>query len=382
MTIKECSHEGEIYFSFMAIFIAYPETVQFRDVIKDVNHRMSHSFVDDPERARTLKFLGTVKLHGTHAAIVYQKKIGQWCLSRNRVLSVMNDNAGFAQYMDPLAEKFLNDYVLFENSTLRQYYEEGSTIVIHGEWCGADVQGKSNIAIASLSKMFVIFKIKIICLKKKSSQSATSAEEKYKESSNGFWFEPKEWSEIKWCEKSIYNIYDFPTYEIDIDFNAPDRSQNQLTQMTEKIDRQCPVGAYFGQNGCGEGIVWTEWQRTHGCLTFKVKGPQHRIINSDVLVPVQTPKMNSMEEFVEYACTKNRMQQAYHCIEEEYGCISAKDSTKFIRWLVEDIIKEEEDTMDESNIDPRDLTRAITSKTEKWFNEHFMESRKRKGRRK
>ena len=381
MPIKRCREKKVVRFP-MATFIPYPETVQFRDAITYVNRHMQHNLSHDSDRSRTLKFLGTVKLHGTHAAIVYQQKLGRWCESRNRILSITNDNAGFAQHMDRLAEQFLSDYVLFDSSTIRKYYEEGSTIVIHGEWCGADVQDKSNVAICSLPKMFVIFKIKIICERKKSTKSASSAEEKYKESPNGFWLEPKEWSQIKWHEKSIYNIYEFPTYEIDIDFHAPDRSQDQLTKLTEAIDRQCPVGAHFGQNGCGEGIVWVEWQQTHGALTFKVKGPQHRIINSDVLVPIQTPKMNSMEEFVDYACTKNRMQQAYHCLEEEYGSVSAKDCAVFIRWLVEDIIKEERETMDESHIDRRDLTRAITSKAEKWFNEHLMENRKRKGGRK
>lgn len=366
----------------MAVLINYPETIQFRDTINYVNRYMQNNFVDDPDRSRTLKFTGTVKIHGTNAAIVYQRNLGYWCQSRNRVLSIINDNADFAQHMESLAEQFLTQYVLFHCSILGEYYQEGSTIVIYGEWCGGNVQGQANVAIQGLPKMFVIFKIKIIRENARMNRSTTSVDERYKESPNGFWLEPKQWMNIKWHENSIYNIYDFPSFEIDIDFNAPHLSQDRLTQLTEKIDRECPIGTYFGRSGCGEGIVWTEWQHTHGSLTFKVKGRQHMIINSKVLVPIQIPKMTSMKEFVEYACTENRMQQAFHCIQEEYGSIDTKDFTTFVRWLVEDIVKEEKETMKESHIEPKDLTRAITSTAEKWFNQHSVESRQRKSGRK
>jgi hypothetical protein len=94
---------------------------------------MGYSFGDCPNQLPTLKFIGTVKLHGANAAIVYQQNIGHWHQSRNRVISVINDNAGFAQHMDSLAENFLTDHVLPHCSTIREYYEQGSTIVIYGE---------------------------------------------------------------------------------------------------------------------------------------------------------------------------------------------------------------------------------------------------------
>lgn len=364
----------------MAILIAYPETVQFRDVVTHVNRHMGYSFGDQPKQLPNLRFIGTVKLHGTNAAIVYQQSIGHWCQSRNRVLSIFNDNADFAKHMDSLAENFFTDHVLSHCSAIRQYYEQGSTILIFGEWCGDKIQGDANVAITGLPKMFVIFKIKIISRKKVSNRSGVSAQEKYKDSPNGFWLDPKEWTNIKWPSRSIYNIYDFPSYDIEIDFNAPHLSQNTLTTMTEAIEQQCPVGAHFGQIGCGEGIVWTEWQQTHGCLTFKVKGREHMIINSKTLVPIHTPKLNSVQEFVEYSCTKNRMQQAYNCIQEEMPSIQAKDFSTFVRWLAEDIIKEEKDTMDAVHIDAKDVTRVITSTAQAWFSNRLVQDRKVKSR--
>jgi hypothetical protein len=209
-----------------------------------------------------------------------------------------------------------------------------------------------------------------------SNRSRVSPEERYRENRDGFWLDPNEWTNIQWHEHSIYNIFDFPSYDIEINFNAPELSQNTLTQMTEEIERQCPVGTYFKRIGYGEGIVWTEWKQTHGSLTFKVKGRQYSIVNSTTLVPVRTPKLNSVQDFVEYACTVNRMQQAYNCVHEELASIETKDFNTFVRWLAEDIIKEEKDTMDAAHIDAKDIIRVITSKAQTWFNGRLVEDRK------
>jgi hypothetical protein len=62
--------------------------------------------------------------------------------------------------------------------------------------------------------------------------------------------------------------------------------------------------------------------------------------------------------------------------------IETKHFSTFIRWLTEDIIKEEKDTMDAANINARDVTRAMTSKVEAWFNHRLIEDHKIKSIRK
>lgn len=361
----------------MAFLIAYPETVQFRQIVTYVEKHMSSAVDDQPIKLPTLKFTGTVKLHGTNAAIGYQRDIGYWYQSRNRVLTRNNDNAGVFECMYPLSETFFSDHC----PTLQQYSEQGSTVIIYGEWCGSNIQGAANVAITGLKKIFVIFKVKIINQVEATQRNKTNVEERYKTSPNGYWLDPEEWKDIKWHEQSIYNIFDFPTYEIDINFNNPESSQDILTQMTDTVERQCPVGAYFNRSGCGEGIVWTEWKETHGTLLFKVKGRQHRIINSKTLVPIRPVVCTSAQDFIEYSCTINRMEQAYNCIYEELRSIEKKDFNRFVRWLTEDIIKEEKDTMDIAHVDAKNLTHLITNKTQKWFNYRLTNSRKIKRKR-
>ncbi|CAF2385690.1 unnamed protein product [Rotaria sp. Silwood2] len=347
--------------------ISYPETEQFRGVITKVLRYTRRREEDRDKELPVMKFIGTVKLHGTNSAIGYQKDSGHWCQSRNNIITPQKDNAGFAQFIDPLADELFNDYVLPQSSIIREQYEQGRKIIIFGEWCGGNIQ--KNVAICGLTKMFVIFKIRII------EENITTIEDENEDDirvdKNTFWIGPKDWSNIKWHEKLIYNIYDFPTYEIDIDFNFPKLSQNKLIDITEAVERQCPVGEYFNKVGIGEGVVWTEWTLTGGHLTFKVKGEQHSVSKVKTLAPVDTEKLASIQEFIDYACTENRMLQGLDYLREQQLTIEMKTIGTFLKWLLHDIIKEEKDTMEKSNIDPKDIGRAVQSKAKTWFQEHL-----------
>lgn len=346
--------------------IAYPETEQFRNVIVQVTRYTRRRDEDRDKELPVMKFIGTVKLHGTNSAIGYQKDSGHWCQSRNNIITPEKDNAGFARYIDPLADQFFNDIVLPQSPGIREQYEQGHKIIIYGEWCGGNIQ--TNVAINGLTKMFVIFKVKVRDETIVNTENPTETDDaEIQVSKNSFWLEPKEWSHINWHEKSIYNIYDFPIYEIEIDFQSPKLSQNKLIEITEEVERQCPVGKYFNKVGVGEGVVWTEWAQTRGGLTFKVKGEQHSVSKVKTLAPVDTEKLANIEEFVNYACTENRMQQGLDYLREQQLTIEMKNIGTFLKWLVSDIIKEEKDTMEQSNIDSKDIGRAVQYKARPWF---------------
>ena len=345
--------------------ISYPETEQFRSVISQVTRHTRRLEGDVDKPLPSLKFTGTVKLHGTNSALVYQKDREHWCQSRNNILGAGKDNAGFYQAMNPIAARFFAEFVLPRSQAIREFYEQGRTVVIYGEWCGATIQ--SNVAICGLPKMFVIFNIRIRDETIAIPQDEDASESEKVDDKTSFWVQPKEWSDVKWPEQSIYNIYDFPTYDITIDFNNPKLSQNELIKITEEVERQCPVGGHFGNKGIGEGVVWTEWAETRGGLRFKVKGEEHSVSKVKTLAPVDTEKLANMEEFVEYACTENRMRQGLEYLREQQLTIEMKNVGTFLKWLGNDIIKEEKDTMQQSNIDPKDVMRGLTNKARRWF---------------
>ena len=280
--------------------------------------------------------------------------------------------------MNPIANRFFAEFVLPRSSAIREHYEQGRTVVIYGEWCGGNIQGA--VAIRGLPKMLVIFNVRI----RDETIVATGDEDDSQmiNRKNSFWLDPKEWSDVKWPEQSIYNIYDFPTYDITIDFNEPTLVQDRLTDITEEVERQCPVGSYFGKNGIGEGVVWTEWAQTRGGLRFKVKGEKHTVRKSAKLVPVDVEEFKNVREFIAYACTENRMLQGLEYLREQQLTIEMKNFEVFLRWISNDIIKEEKESMEQSNLMQRAVLRAVSERVGVWFRQHAIgqiKSEKKKG---
>jgi len=189
--------------------------------------------------------------------------------------------------------------------------------------------------------MFVIFKIRIGGLKPL------------------IWIDPKQWAHLQWPELSIYNIYDFHKYTLDTEFNQPRFSQDKLVQITEAVERECPVGVHFNQKGVGEGIVWTQ---SFGVLTFKVKGKEHSVTERRQIEGVTAERFASLDDFIEYACMENRMHQSLDYLREIQLIIEIKNIETFLEWLVADIMKEETNTINNSNLDKKDVVSEIINK--------------------
>lgn len=245
--------------------IRFPAIEQFRNVIRHVKTHSQYAGKDENGDAifdqslpiPTLKFRGTVKLHGTNAGIVYNVATGEISYqSRERVLSLISDNAGFMLTMMK-HEDITHDIAIqaiFEIGIPKQKVYK---VAIFGEWCGQGIQ--RGVAINELPKMFVVFAVKLVF-----------------EDETTQWLPIGEF-DIRHKYYNIFNIDTFSTYEIDIDFNHPELAQNKMIEITEEVERECPVGKAFGVSGVGEGVVWT-------CVTpgwndsgtwFKVKGDAH-----------------------------------------------------------------------------------------------------------
>lgn len=321
--------------------IQYPKIEQFRNVVKEARLRTDYAGKDKQGRPvylnvadyPTLPFVGTVKLHGTNAAVVKYKDRIEY-QSRSRVLSLTSDNAGFMLAMSAKNLKLLFEGIEFKES-----------VAIFGEWCGSGIQ--KGVAVSELPKMFVIFGVQV----------------------DGIWVDiyPQD------NEQGIYNIVQFPTYPIDINFNAPELAQNKLLELTLDVEKECPVGAYFGVSGVGEGIVFrcvSEDPKYRG-LQFKSKGEKHSVTKVKTLNPVDTEAIESMNEFVEYAVTENRLKQGLDYIQEQGLPIDQKSTGDFLRWVVNDVIKEEGDTIIKNQLDPKKLNGLISKKARTWYFNNF-----------
>lgn len=310
--------------------IKYPSTEQFRNVVKKVRDNCNFHSEQHPK----IKFTGTVKLHGTNGGIGWDgEKL--WCQSRNNVLDINNTNSGFYIYVMENKEYFKDilDKILKTG--------DAESVVVYGEWCGSNIQ--SGVALNKLEKMFVAFKIALVY-----------GEDKHWINDFTSIFDNK--------GINLFNTGIFKNYELVVDFSKPEDSQNIISDMVNSVEEECPVGKYFGISGVGEGIVFTGQYKKQE-LVFKAKGQKHSVSKVKEIAKVDVEKLNSINEFVEYAVTENRVKQAI----EETNAVDQKDTGKIMKWVMGDIAKEELDTLIENNLSMKDVQGRCANKVRNIF---------------
>jgi hypothetical protein len=308
--------------------IKYPSIIQLRGVVKNVIHTAQTRNEELP----VITFKGTVKLHGTNASVVLYPDGELVAQSRNRVLELTSDNAGWAAFVHKNRQEFI-DY-------LSSYSDNSVPVGIYGEWCGGSIQ--SGVALAKLDKMFVAFNVR------------------FGDNDNGSWVDSFDLPKID-C---VYSINDFQTWEITIDFNRPAEMQNKLIEITEAVEAECPVAKHFGVSGIGEGVVYKSTHPDYqgSDYIFKVKGEKHSVSKVKTLASVDVELMKSIGDFVDSVVTDNRVRQGIDVLREEGKEVSQKSTGDVLRWLFNDIIKEEADTMVASGLEIKMVGKEVSSK--------------------
>ena len=122
-------------------FYKFTDLQQFRQAIRNVKSQAQFvGLGDDGEILMnrqapmpTLRCIGSVKLHGTNAAIVKHEDSTVTTQSRNNIITPENDNAGFANFMVNVNVEALFALVGITDEEL------GKPIKIYGEWCGGNI---------------------------------------------------------------------------------------------------------------------------------------------------------------------------------------------------------------------------------------------------
>jgi len=364
-------------------FVAYPSTPDFAKFRKNFILVNSVSATTSGETNLALEprkrtFVGAVKLHGTNASIIIRNSsnpVVQY-QSRNKVISTdpKDDNIGTAAFLSnvPL------DTLLAEILRIRGA-SEFEEIFIVGEWAGTGIQ--KGVAIASLKRFFAIFNIRV----------------------DGHWVDIRDYKTVHSPVDRVYNIANFMTFEVTIDIdNDEDWGTvfKQMKQYTLEVAGRCPVGETLLQevdatavskNGgapvaAGEGIVWTMVPTSgndYQLYNFKMKAEQFS-------VTAYAPKSratgsvnhDAVTEFVDFALGKclilvgttvftisifvgeRRLEQGIEYLQEiGKDPDEMKSVEAYMRWVIEDVIKEEGwrlEERDESGLTP--LQRGVTEK--------------------
>lgn len=334
----------------MPTHIPFPDIGQFRNAIRAIKDKTQYIGKDsngdpiyDPLKPLpVLNYIGTCKLHGTCSSIVFDQDTKEiYYQTRERICTVENDNAGFARYFTELFSSHSElIYQLFSPFVIF-----GQKVVIYGEWCGKGIQ--KGVAIAELPKMFVIFAVR----------------------AGENWVPKLKWKDVKFPQYSIYNIQDYKTYNLTIDFNHPELVQNDIVKIVEEVEKECPVGKAFGVSGIGEGCVWTcndpEYQ--DGRFWFKTKGSLHSVTHCKTIASIDVEAVKNIQEFISNVVTENRCQQSITKLREAHKPLDRTSIGDFIRWIYHDIVKEESDVAKASNIDLNKIGGEIAKAAKTWF---------------
>ena len=95
--------------------VTFPDIAQFRSAVHNVKHKTSYqgkdalgNIIHDYTTPNpVLSYEGTVKLHGTNASIIYDGS-EMWVQSRENIIEVGKDNAGFAMWVQANKEILLD----------------------------------------------------------------------------------------------------------------------------------------------------------------------------------------------------------------------------------------------------------------------------------
>ena len=339
--------------------ISFPSIEKFSNIVANINRE--HNFVgldangdaiyDYSKPKPVLTFKGTVKLHGTNAGVCFNHEDGLWAQSRENIITPQSDNAGFAFFVESNKEILTNLVVDVASNPKNNINLLNNTISIYGEWCGAGIQ--KGVGITNLPKSFFIFGVKI------TPHTETEEERKTKPA---YWVDS---SYLRAPEAKIYNIEDYQTYSIDIDFNVPQLSQNQIIDMTLAVEDECPVAKAFGFSGIGEGIVFS-----YKGYKFKSKGEKHSAKSKvHTLKPVDDVRINQIIEVVGKVTSEWRLDQMLTnaCDLINGGQIDSKKMGDYIKLVMSDILKEELDVLSEAGVEPKEIGKYVSEVAKKYF---------------
>jgi len=329
--------------------IKYPSIEQFKNVIHEVQRDTRYLGKDEFNQPiynnvplPTITFNGTVKIHGTNAGVRLEKTGNLVAQSRERDLSLLSDNMGFSAFVFKNEEVFRN---LCSN-----IIGDNDAVVIYGEWFGKGIN--SNVAVNELEKRLAIFGIRFI--KDDIEQWVDTVD------LNKYLVDNLE-------EYSIYNITQFGTWSVDVDFNAPELIQNKLIEITNAIENECPVGKYFGISGCGEGAVYSAQYNNH-FYQFKIKGEKHSNSKVKTIAPIDEEMFRNIREFAENFTTEARLQQGIFVMKNELLLEPTPQNTgHFIKWVVSDIIKEEHSNIVQNGLDVKKIAREVGNLARLWY---------------
>ncbi len=343
-------------------FVAWPEIESFHNIRK---YTAAHPEILNGKNV--VSYRCKVKLHGTNAAIQCHQDGSVIAQSRTGEISVGNDNAGFARWVEENKDKW----------RLR------NNQVIYGEWIGPGIQ--KGVAVSSIpKKSFAVFAVRSM----ENPESLLVEPADIKHVVSGI---PDTYV-IPWFSRGGYTDFEY-IEELKIDWSLSNeeltKSLDPINEWVYSVEHMDPwVFDVFGIKGTGEGLVFYPISREHegytnfSNLVFKAKGEKHKNIATAKPAQVDASTAASVDAFVAMVLTEARLEQGARAVlgehkhEDALTCLfcttgaltyDAKLTGKFVNWVSADVEKETQDELAASNLTWKQVQKAVSDKARAWY---------------
>jgi hypothetical protein len=328
--------------------IKFSHIEQLHDVVRIVAKRREAGL-----SIERISYRGRIKLHGSNASVVCT---GDNLLpqSRNRELTLDDDNLGFAAYtLAPAQTLAIRTLALELRTTFELPHDR--PLVLFGEWIGPGIQ--KRVAVSKLPKrQWVLFAIATL--------DEGAVHKRY--------FEVPRLGE-RFAEAGIYSIADAPQWHVELDFGSRDtleRAAASIDEATLEVERGCPWAARFGVEGIGEGLVWQPLEEHFGDseLFFKSKGEAHQVVRrAEPRVAIDPERLASVEAFVSYAVTEPRLAQGLEVLREQGLAVEMRSLGAFLKWVGGDVRRECASELEANNLEWKAVAKAVNERAKAWF---------------
>lgn len=300
-----------------------------------------------------LNFIGRPKLHGANSSIVCDSDFNLTYQSRLKELSINDDSYGFCNHMSKFEEELKNKFKEIAPKIFNLFLTENKEdikVIVYGEWVGKSL--KNDTAICNIPNTLIVFDI---CV--------------YNVSKEKMYYLPGFIDEFTLLPVRILPITLFKQYEINIDFNKPQEYEELLSNLTLKVEEECPVARWFGHHGIGEGIVWNYYNPLDpsNVLRFKIKGKRHAIRVQRQLTSAEIEVIKSTQEFVKYCVTEERLLQGLEYLKQSNLELKKENLGTFLKWLINDIKSEEATTISSNGLDEKLINVEVSRNGKDWY---------------
>jgi hypothetical protein len=293
-----------------------------------------------------VNYISKVKLDGTNAAVCVYGDGTIVAQSRNNIISVEDDNMGFAAWVEPHKESLRE---------LASCLKSNMVLVFYGEWFGAKIQS-SDLP----GRYWAVYAM------------AISTDD-----------EPKKTISV---DPGVINnflgvlgfrddcfVLDIEHYiTINYSNNLISHAVNEietLVKEAELCDRF--YNEYFDKVIPGEGYVYYPVDKDllliNTSLMFKAKTQAHRVKKTPTAVEIDPVKLDNTQSFIDTFVTEQRLKQGV----SEIGGYHTNYIGKYIAWVGRDIHKECQHELEANKLEWKELVKKVNKTARDWYMEQL-----------